>query len=498
MNQYPKSIWFVVFLIILALTLNASSLNLGESSPSSESAAGVEQSSCRILPGTPEYDEYIEPCEIDSDCVRFMKEYSNLMQKDTCDALRETIIEACDIAEAEEKEVLIAVQLGLDPPGGTEQTESPLVEGRGVRFYSDTPLAMPHERLSDIATNYFDFTMNEGTHIYASVIGEREGLNPTECSTTVETWNEGIHSSDHTVNEMVDSALAIILSAEGKHHSGLIKWMESVTGFIHLPLTEAVKSEFAKSFGGRFLVGWLGVKIGILDKLEVMCNDIDYFILLKPNLTEPVVVNTLDFFINLLEPFYLLAIGATIFYLLSTSSSPLGRARAKSTLLRMIISVGFIILTIPIFQLLLDLTHIISAYTMDLVDINITKTFLCTECINALNYEYLVIMLIAFFTGLFIALFQIIFYLGAMIILVLRYFMVIMWAIFFPFTIFFNSFHLTRRLGHEMLFQTGWWIAMQFIEALVFLVDGYDDCIVFGSGGALAFRHSRYGRGSRV
>ncbi|OYT54682.1 MAG: hypothetical protein B6U72_01750 [Candidatus Altiarchaeales archaeon ex4484_2] len=428
--DYGKRGMVLLALFALLLSASVSALELGESSPGNEGLAGVEQSTCRLLPGTPEYGKYIRECRIDSPCVRFI-ENAELMQRGTCDALKATVEEVCSVTG---ERAMIVVQKGLDV-GYTELTESPLVEGRGCRFDTDTPGVIDNDNLSDIAATHFDFTMNNGHHIYASVKGEREGLDIENCSTTADTWIEGVMTSSHTTDEVGFWAQSIVASTAGMHHPGLLhsflgkldKWGNKY------PVVKAFRGEF-KKISGRVLVGYLGIKIGVLDKMEDICNDIDYFILLKPNLTQPVVVHTLDFFIHLLEPFYILGIAVTVFYLLFMSASPLGRARAKSTLLRMILSIGLIILTIPIMQLLLDLTHILSAYTMTLVDI---------------------------------AFFQIIFYLFAATILVLRYFMVILWAILFPFTIFLNSLHLTRRLGNEMLYQTGWWIATQFIEALI-------------------------------
>ncbi|MEA1924905.1 MAG: hypothetical protein U9M95_03455 [Candidatus Altiarchaeota archaeon] len=461
--DYGKKGMVLLALFALFFSASVSALELGESSPGNEELAGVEQSTCRLLPGTSEYREYIRECRIDSRCVRFI-ENAELMQRGTCNALKATVEEVC--TETKER-AMIVVQKGLDV-GYTELTESPLVEGRGCRFDTDTPGVIDNDNLSDIAAKYFDFTMNNGHHIYASVKGEREGLDIENCSTTADTWIEGVMTSSHTTEEVGFWAQSIVASTAGIHHSGIMESfrLRLSDWSVKTPIFKSFRGEF-KKISGRLLVGYLGIKIGVLDKMEDICNDIEYFILLKPNLTEPVVVHTLDFFIHLLEPFYILGIAVTVFYLLFMSASPLGRARAKSTLLRMIISIGLIILTIPIMQLLLDFTHILSAYTMTLVDIEDAKKFMCTECINSLNYEYLSIMAIAFFTGLFIALFQIIFYLFAITVLVLRYFMVILWAILFPFTIFLNSLHLTRRLGNEMLYQTGWWIATQFIEALI-------------------------------
>ena len=466
-----------VVLIILFLSSSVSALMLGESSPESEGAAGVEQSNCRILPGTPEYTEHIETCNIDSPCVRFI-ENAELMQEDTCEALELTVEGVCD--ETDER-AMIVVQKGLDV-GYTELIESPLVEGRGVRFDTDTPGVIDNERLSDIAATHFDFTMNNGHHIYASVVGEREGLDPGNCSTTTESWIEGAATSSHTTGQVISRASSIVALLGGAK-GPLTSFLAGMNAFIEkVPIIRSFRNKF-RTVLGRLLVGYLGVKIGVLDKMGEICDHIDSFILLEPDLTKPIVVQTLDFFIHLLEPFYILGIAVTVFYLLFMSSSPLGRARAKSTLLRMIISIGLIILTIPIMQLLVDLTTIVSSYVINLVDINVAKSFMCTECINKLNYEYLSIMSFAFFTGLFIALFQALFYVLAAVILVLRYFMVILWTIFFPFTVFFNSLHLTRRLGNEMIYQTGWWIATQFIEALIIVgitlsVSGIPDAFV--------------------
>jgi len=438
-------------------------LTCGESTHESEESAGVPHSVCRILPDTKEFNKYIIRCEIDSECVRFVKEDSHYMQEDTCRALKNVIKKVCD---KKDKRALITIQTALDT-GGTELPESPSVEGRGVRFYSDTGIT--NDELADIAAEEFDFVSNNCNHIYASVKGESP--DPDDCSTIDITWTEASHTpASHMADDIISYGASSVINSGHNAEMGLLgKLRDAIkdSGIKH-NIWHGFQHWVRKSLGGRSLAA-LFFKIAFLDQTELMCEKIDNFILLKPDLTKPIVVNAVDFFIHLIEPFYVLAIILTAFYLLFVSASPIGRARAKSTLLRLILSVGLIILTIPIMQLFLDLIHLLSVFTLSLIDVGIVKKFMCTECINSLTWYFIGITTIAFLSGLFIAMFQLIFYLGAFILLVLRFFMVILWTVFFPLTIFLHSFHFTRRLGTEMLYQTGWWILMQFVEAVILL-----------------------------
>ncbi len=421
---------------------------------------------CRLTPNDPE--GLIERCNLDSDCVRFSREGSRYMQADTCAALTAAVNEVCDISDGT---AVVHVAYALDPY--SRSPDSPAVEGRGVLLYLDVR-GIESEQLFNIVCTHFDYAMYHGQdyvedHIYASVTGRTYAeFLPDECYTLSATYNEAYYAPAPDTTQDIAASLALFRSVgTNLEHSLVGKTLLGDNMFGKFFLGGFMK-EF-RLVTGRYITAWLGIKLPILDQMQIMCNDIDVLILLKPDLTEPVIINMVELFIHFIEPFYLLAIVLTAFYLLFVSGSPLGRARAKSTLLRLILSIGVIILTVPIFQLFLDLTQLISALALNLVDINIAKKFMCDECMNALTFEFVVITTIAFWSGLFIALFQTVFYFGAFLVLVLRYYMIILLAVMFPFTVFFNSFHLTRRLGAEMMYQSGWWIAMQFLEALVII-----------------------------
>lgn len=460
-----------LLIFVCAASAQPDRLEFGESYPDVSESEVVPQSKCRIMLNTNESDKYIKECTKVTDCASFpnpdlphccvsfsKRPESKYMQNETCDALANMTDDIC--SDTSDEKVSITVISALDT-GLVDNPESPCVEGRCVRMYEDEGLSTA--RLAGYAANHFDYVSNNGHHIYASVEGESPDID--NCSTLGETWREGSQLSGNTSGRINSKLRGLIAGTGGAPFAVMEHFMHGSTEFLEIPIVAGLKAQLALILG-RFLIGY-GLKIAFLDQIELMCENIEKFILLKPDLTNPAVVNAVDFFIHLVEPFYLLAITVTAFYLLFASGSPLGRARAKSTLIRLILSIALVILTIPIFQFFLDITQFLSAFVLDLVDTDIAKTFMCQECINSLNYEFLFIISLAFFSGLFIALFQIIFYIGAFIILVMRYFMVIGFALFFPFTVLLNSFHLTRRMGWEMLYLTGWWIAMQLVEAFI-------------------------------
>ena len=193
-----------------------------------------------------------------------------------------------------------------------------------------------------------------------------------------------------------------------------------------------------------------------------------------PLLRSPAVSDILNLFIRILQPFYALAILMTGMYLLFVSGSPKGRARAKSTLIKLIIGLGLITLTLPLAETFLEISHYLTSMFLSIPGIEdvsppidlgmfmVVKEFFMKYFLSITLFEIFVslpflALLIMLPTGVFM-------------VLAVRYFMVILLTMFFPFTVLLYSFIGTKRIGGTLLNQTFLWIFVPVIDALILLV----------------------------
>ena len=191
-------------------------------------------------------------------------------------------------------------------------------------------------------------------------------------------------------------------------------------------------------------------------------------------LRAPLVTVVLNFFIQILQPFYIMAIMITGVYLLFVSGSPLGRAKAKSTLVKLVIGLGLITMTIPITEMLLESSHYIASFLLDIPRMKEINAPVDMEMFTSVKEFFMKYFLrIIFFDTLIslpflaaIALPPI----AVLTVLSIRYFMVILLTVTFPFTVLSYSFMATKRIGNTLLNQMIVWIFVPVIDALILLV----------------------------
>jgi len=243
---------------------------------------------------------------------------------------------------------------------------------------------------------------------------------------------------------------------------------------------------------------------------DIKKNLMDY-ILTNPSPHGAMITNVMGFFASLLLPLYVLAILTTVFYILFVSSSPIERARAKEWLSRLVISMLFVSFSPYLLDILLGASGALSMAIMGTADVDIAaEEYVSTisgtrnmifwanlpgmflgvgghvggaglgealgrilrggtwgkaigsgvfEAMGAVDLEvgwfmFLVMLMLLLIFAIYFA-------------LVLRYFMVIMWIILFPLTIFFMSFRPTRFIGNIMFEQTLLWVFLQVFYAMV-------------------------------
>ncbi|MEA1924909.1 MAG: hypothetical protein U9M95_03475 [Candidatus Altiarchaeota archaeon] len=241
-------------------------------------------------------------------------------------------------------------------------------------------------------------------------------------------------------------------------------------------------------------------------------NNLAKYILLNPDLKNPAALNLLRYFVGLLYPVYILAIIMAGFYIIFIPGSPLGRARAKSLLAKLIISMVLVSFSSELVGVLLSLTEnstgeIIGDELNPKAYVSIAASeFSSMICVirnlvmlaNAPNAFYGGVgTLTGFFGNLkssknlkqlhktlhaielveieivwttpFVLLLMLIL-IGIHGMLTLRYFMVFLWGLLLPFTIFFSSFEFTRGFGKTMLEQTLLWSSLQVFYGITVVV----------------------------
>lgn len=234
-------------------------------------------------------------------------------------------------------------------------------------------------------------------------------------------------------------------------------------------ITEQMKNEHPKmlmELSRRvYFCHQISTKIDVI--MEDFCNNLIAFILLDPPLQNAVVIGLLNYFIFLLQPLYGIAILLTGMYMLFVVGSPRGRARAKSTLIRLIIGIGLITLTLPIIQFILQITHSINSFLFSFVpdlDTNIFRIGI----IFFTNYFFT----ITFFepmVGVPFLFLSLMLPIAVLVVLAMRYFMIILFTVFFPFTVLLYSFYPTKKMGGMIIKQTFLWAMVPIIDSLVLI-----------------------------
>lgn len=201
--------------------------------------------------------------------------------------------------------------------------------------------------------------------------------------------------------------------------------------------------------------------------MEIFTKNLIVLILLEPPIDNPLVINLVRYSNSLIAPLYILSILFTGIYLLFISGSPKGRNMAKSSLIKLIFSLGIIMLTIPIIQTLLEISHTVSSLMLSIFkpDVNILKV--------AVNYFMSFFIFTTFFDfelGIIFFIISISLPFGVLFILSLRYLMIILLTAFFPFAILLYSFIPTQKLGRAILFFTFLWIFLPLVQTAILSV----------------------------
>ncbi|ODS41855.1 MAG: hypothetical protein MSIBF_00375 [Candidatus Altiarchaeales archaeon IMC4] len=224
----------------------------------------------------------------------------------------------------------------------------------------------------------------------------------------------------------------------------------------------------------------------ILDDLTTTHKDnFIPLLLFEPNPQSPEILNLMHTFIKIIAQFYVVALLLTGAYFIFNSASPSKRSKAKSMLLRLILSMALLTLSVPIFMFIVDVNHFaknvvltvgignaegapLNDYSNNLMDPTIGwlkhTISLCGGWLGTTYWEPTVT--IPFFLIMFALL------VGPLVILTFRYIALIFLGALFPATIFFSCFEPTRKIGRGIFKVTVMWVFVSFIEAVVLVVWG--------------------------
>ena len=243
-------------------------------------------------------------------------------------------------------------------------------------------------------------------------------------------------------------------------------------------LPEAVKREigaWATAAAIRMVLAEF-IKMALFDKFKDNCDHLPELILMNPKIMiadnngnyygNPPMEELVNSFIRLTQPFYVLAIMLVAFYLLFVSGSPLGRARAKASLIRLVLSMGLIVLTIPIIQLCLDISEIITGSILNMQDVTPGIAIL-KGAIDGVWDNFKGAIEISYWNSVYLLMFSGVMFFFPFMLIALRYFMVIYFTTLFPVTVLLYAFYFTRNMGGHLFRETFRWIFIQPLYALI-------------------------------
>ncbi len=206
----------------------------------------------------------------------------------------------------------------------------------------------------------------------------------------------------------------------------------------------------------------------------------DYKNLFKDNLLNFISMNpspvqsttlrdAMGFFINLLQPFYVLGILIASFYLLFVSASPEDRYRIKSMLTKLIAGMIVISLSPAILQLFLSLSEGLTRVILGLTNVDIFLAVM-DDLLDSLKWYFAMLTVVAMDIGFYALLPIMGMVWGIFTVLFLRYVIVTLFCIIFPLIVFLYSFEFTRGLGRNMLEQMILWTVIQQFNAVFLAV----------------------------
>jgi hypothetical protein len=192
---------------------------------------------------------------------------------------------------------------------------------------------------------------------------------------------------------------------------------------------------------------------GINDFVQLLLDKIIDRLTWNPDIT--IVRPLIDDFIELLTPLYIIAFIIIGLYFFLLSESPKGRARARSALLKLLLSLAFVLSASLIYQFLLDLSELLVNFVINLVEVDLSAAarvivvYMATYPLFWIVYALIILLLDIVFA--------------------LRYVLLLIMAAIFPLTIFFFFFEVTKNYGRKLMRYTFMLIFTPVIQAIILI-----------------------------
>ncbi|MDD5112186.1 MAG: hypothetical protein PHG85_06550 [Candidatus Altiarchaeota archaeon] len=161
------------------------------------------------------------------------------------------------------------------------------------------------------------------------------------------------------------------------------------------------------------------------------------------------------YIIDILIPVYVVALMFNALFFIVRSSSPAGRARSRRMFFRLILGMVFVIYAPLIYQGMLDLSEGITSYYLQKVDVNKIMALAGFGKAASMCFVQCCMFVVALIT---------------IIIMLFRWFMVYIYAVFFPLIMFLHFFEITKPYGTKYLKEAIKWIFVPCLQALIFYV----------------------------
>lgn len=248
----------------------------------------------------------------------------------------------------------------------------------------------------------------------------------------------------------------------------------AVTVLLLLSQIQQVSAVFEKVWKELFIYPVLRAKLAatlwfwIENRGSLFAKNFYELIIFTPSPeNNPTIMNFMIMFIKLVQPLYILAIVFTAFYLFFISTSPKGRANAKTNLFMLIKSMFFVSISPLLLNLLLQFSRVMTESAFNIVNRGIIQKIL----LGGIHGMYTIVTLVALapegiagpwpYTILgFVAWMPYVF-------ISIRNIVVTILEIIFPLTILLYSFRYTRGMARTVMEQTITWVILQFFWALV-------------------------------
>jgi len=254
----------------------------------------------------------------------------------------------------------------------------------------------------------------------------------------------------------------------------------------------------------------------LLEATSDLESNITSHILQNPPVYSDGFGSMIGFFISLIQPFYIIAIILTAFYIMFVSDSYVKRSRAKSMMGKLIVGLIIMSFSLPLLWAFFGMSEAVTAsilsqgmvdraveeyntamrgsykllvYSLVLGNLQLANTIIGSLPMTAtaagapmpkldkvigplkslagavkIKGELSRSVPFLMFFGMLFA--------GLYMLISIRYVMVMIWALMFPLMIFFLSFNATRRIGRTMMEQTVLWTVLQTFYAITFTTVG--------------------------